>query len=61
MSLRTLRMKICKVIKQRKADIVLWLIIEGSVIRELYADSDNQELDWLGIGDGSSIVFTVKT
>lgn len=59
MSLRTLRMKVCKVTKERNADIGLWLILGGGLLRKLQVENDSEELDWLGLEDGSSIMFHI--
>jgi len=58
MSLRTLRMKIRKVTK-RKADMVLWLKMDDGTFSELHADEDSRELGWLGLENGSSLVFSM--
>jgi tubulin-specific chaperone E len=52
-------MKVCKVTKQRNANVVLCLIMDDGAQRELNADSDSRELDWLGLEDGSRIVFNI--
>ena len=61
MSLRTLRRKICKLTKQRNADVLLWLVTAKSVVRQLDKADDNQELGWLGLDDGSSIIFNITS
>ena len=59
MSLRTLRMKICKATKQRNARIILWLIMGSGDLMELNADNDDRELDWLGLEGGSNIMCSI--
>jgi hypothetical protein len=59
MTLRTLRMKLSKVLKSGKATVLVWVRETNGDLRELGFDLDSQDLDRLGIEDGSDVVFHV--
>lgn len=59
MTLRTLRMKIRKMLKHPNADILVWVGQTDGGLVELGIDRDQQDLDWLGITEGSDLVFHV--
>ncbi|KAF8077772.1 hypothetical protein FPV67DRAFT_1402566 [Lyophyllum atratum] len=56
MTLRALRMKTCKMLKI-KATILIWLQRTDGTLMELSNDRDEQDLDWLGLDDGATVVF----
>lgn len=60
MTLRALRLKICKTMKfsASRTAISLWLQMQDSSCAPLESDRDAQDLAWLGIESGSHIVFT---
>lgn len=61
MTLRVLRLKICKVLKYdaRRVNITLWLRMgHGSLVKLDAADA--REIDWLGIENGSQIIYQVQ-
>ncbi|KAF5380808.1 hypothetical protein D9615_004115 [Tricholomella constricta] len=58
MSLRGLRMKTCKMLKI-KATILFWLQQSDGTLVELGVDRDKQDIDWLGLDDGASVLFHV--
>jgi hypothetical protein len=60
MTLRALRLKICKTMKYSPAStaLALWLQMQDKSFSPLESDRDGQDLAWLGIESGSSIVFT---
>ncbi|GLB34783.1 putative CAP_GLY [Lyophyllum shimeji] len=58
MTLRSLRMKTCKTLKI-KAIIQFWLKQTYGSPVELGTDRDQQNLDWLGLDDGATVVFHV--
>ncbi|KAG6833649.1 hypothetical protein H0H87_002845 [Tephrocybe sp. NHM501043] len=61
MTLRALRMKMCKMLKV-KASILLWLQQSDGTFVELDIDRDDQTMDWLGLEDSTDLVFhTVYT
>jgi hypothetical protein len=39
--------------------MVLWLKIDDGRFRELHTDEDSRELGWLGLENGSSLVFSI--
>ena len=59
--LRTLRMKICKILKQdaRRTQVRCWLRIRDGSLSELVKQDDSKDLDWLGIENGSQIIYEV--
>ncbi|KAJ7685581.1 hypothetical protein DFH06DRAFT_1358117 [Mycena polygramma] len=60
MTLRALRLKICKTLKLSAARtaISLWLQMQDGSRTPLESDRDGQDLAWLGIELGSNIIFT---
>ncbi|KAJ7864819.1 hypothetical protein B0H14DRAFT_2440573, partial [Mycena olivaceomarginata] len=58
MTLRALRLKICKTMKYSPAStaLALWLQMQDKSFSPLESDRDGQDLAWLGIESGSSIV-----
>ncbi|KAJ7161512.1 hypothetical protein C8R43DRAFT_1063744 [Mycena crocata] len=60
MTLRALRLKVCKTMKLSASStaIVLWLCMQDSTCAPLEIDRDLQDLAWLGIDSGSNIIFT---
>ncbi|KAJ7149343.1 hypothetical protein C8R46DRAFT_1179791 [Mycena filopes] len=61
MTLRALRLKVCKTMKSSAARtaISLWLQMQDSSCTPLDSDRDAQDLAWLGIELGSNILFTM--
>jgi hypothetical protein len=59
MTLRALRLKICKTMKYSasRTAISLWLQMQDSSCTPLESDRDAQDLAWLGIESGSNIIF----
>jgi len=62
MSLRTLRLKICKALKYdaRRTDLTLWLGMGQGTLTRLDREYDARVIDWLGIERGSQIVYQVQ-
>ncbi|KAF8636511.1 hypothetical protein AX17_003325 [Amanita inopinata Kibby_2008] len=62
MTLRTLRLKVCKSVKGRatKNNITLWQRMQGGLLVELGHTHDTQDLSWLGLEDGSLIVYAFR-
>jgi hypothetical protein len=58
MTLRTLRVKTCRTLKL-KATVLFWLQQPDRTLVELGLDRDQQDIDWLGLDDGASVVFHV--
>lgn len=60
MTLRALRLKVCKTLKcsAARTAISLWLQMQDSSCAPLETDRDSQDLAWLGIESGSNIIFT---
>jgi len=59
MSLRNLRLKICKTLKYdaRKTDINCWLQMPDGSLMTLGHENDARDLDTLGIEPGSQIIY----
>jgi len=58
MSLRNLRLKICKTLKYaRNTSIDCWLQMPDGSLTTLGNENDSRELDWLGIETGSQIIY----
>ncbi|KAJ6525499.1 hypothetical protein DFH09DRAFT_1046450 [Mycena vulgaris] len=59
MTLRALRLKVCKTMKYSpRTAISLWLQMQDNTCASLDSDRDSQDLAWLGIESGSNIIFT---
>ncbi|KAJ7256464.1 hypothetical protein B0H12DRAFT_1202025 [Mycena haematopus] len=60
MTLRALRLKICKTMKYSSSGtaLSLWLQMQDGSFTLLESDRDAQDLAWLGIESGSTIIFT---
>jgi hypothetical protein len=54
-------MKICKTLKYeiRKTRIRCWLRMKDNALVELETKDDSKDIDWLGLEDGSQIVYQV--
>ncbi|KAJ3515736.1 hypothetical protein NLJ89_g1578 [Agrocybe chaxingu] len=59
MSLRIFRLKACKTLKLdvRRTNLTCWLRMRNGSLSKLGEEYDSRELDWLGIEDGSQIVY----
>jgi len=59
MTLRNLRLKICKGAKvdPRKVKVVCKLRMSNGSLSELESEYDTRELDWLGLEEGSEVVY----
>ena len=59
MTLRNLRLKICKNAKAdpRKVNVVCKLRMSNGSLSELETEYDTRELDWLGLEQGSEVVY----
>ena len=59
MSLRNLRLKICKTLKydSRNTDINCWLQMSDGSLMTLGHENDSRDLDRLGIEPGSQIIY----
>ncbi|KAF7337954.1 Tubulin-specific chaperone E [Mycena venus] len=59
MTLRALRLKICKTMKYSASStaLSLWLQMQDGSFTLLEGDRDTQDLAWLGIESGSNIIF----
>ncbi|KAJ7461535.1 hypothetical protein FB451DRAFT_1268490 [Mycena latifolia] len=62
MTLRALRLKVCKTMKYSapRTAISLWLQMQDGSCVPLDSDRDSQDLSWLGIESGSNIIFTTN-
>jgi len=62
MSLRILRIKICKVLKldARHTDLTIWLRMGQGTLAKLDKEHDARDIDWLGIERESKIVYRVQ-
>ncbi|KAF8163437.1 hypothetical protein B0H34DRAFT_649985 [Crassisporium funariophilum] len=59
MTLRNLRLKACKALKfdTRRTALKCWLRMHDATLTELDSQYDTRNLDWLGIENGSQIVY----
>ena len=59
MSLRNLRLKVCKTLKYdaRNTNINCWLQISDGSLMTLGHENDSRDLDTLGIEPGSQIIY----
>lgn len=59
MTLRILRMKMCKVLKLdvRRTNLRCWLRMWDGSLSELETRDDVKNLDWLGLENGSQLVY----
>ena len=59
MSLRNLRLKVCKTLKYdpRNTEINCWLQMTDGSLMMLGHENDARDLDWLGIENGSQIIY----
>jgi len=62
MSLRILRIKICKLLKldARQMDLTIWLRMGQGTLVKLDREHDARDIDWLGIERGSKIVYRAQ-
>ncbi|PPQ93226.1 hypothetical protein CVT25_015224 [Psilocybe cyanescens] len=62
MSLRILRLKMCKVLKvdARRTNVALWLHMGNGALTKLDKEHDLRDLDWLGLDNGSQIAYQVQ-
>lgn len=62
MSLRILRIKICKLLKHdaRHTDLTIWLRMGQGTLAKLDREHDARDIDWLGIERGSKVVYRVQ-
>lgn len=62
MTLKVLRLKICKALKcdARKTNLVLWLYLGNKTLTVLDQQQDLKDLDWLGVDNGSHIAYQVQ-
>lgn len=62
MQLHILRQKLRKAVKSQASlgNITIWALMENNVLAELSSDRDKQDLAWLGLDQGSSIVFHIN-
>ena len=58
MTLRTLRAKISRALKGqgRRVQVMLWQRMQDDILAELDSSRDAQDLSWIGLEDGASIV-----
>ncbi|KAJ7074091.1 hypothetical protein C8F01DRAFT_8067 [Mycena amicta] len=61
MTLRALRLKLCKTTKRSPGNtaVSLWLQMQDNSYAPLSEDRDEQDLAWLGVEAGSNIIFTI--
>jgi len=59
MSLRIFRMKVCKTLKYdaRRTKLTCYLRMANGSLSELDSDYDGRDLDWLGLENGSQIIY----
>ena len=59
MSLRNLRLKVCKTLRYdaRSTNVKFWLQMSDGSRMTLGHDKDSRDLDWLGIETGSQIIY----
>ena len=62
MSLRTLRLKICKVLKcdASRTHLTVWLRMGQGTLAKLDNEHDTRNIGWLGFERGSQIVYRVQ-
>lgn len=62
MTLRTLRTKISRALKGRggRVQVMLWQRMQDDILAELESSRDAQDLSWIGLEDGASIVCTFQ-
>lgn len=61
MTLRTLRMKLSKILKSSNATMLLWVRQNDGNLHELDFEHDREDLDRIGIQEGSDLIFRVVT
>ena len=61
MTLRVLRLKICKVLKRdpRSTAIMFWLRMAHRNLARLDNEQDSRDLDWLGLENNSHIIYRI--
>ncbi|KAF9013951.1 hypothetical protein BDQ17DRAFT_1386518 [Cyathus striatus] len=62
MSLKQLRMKLCKLSKENSRNCIVrcWLKLSDGSVKELEKDSDTKDLSWLGIEKSSEVLFYIQ-
>lgn len=62
MTLRTFRLRVCKAMKCSASEtaVTLWLRMDDGLLVELDGDRDLQNLGWVGLENGSEIVFHIR-
>ncbi|TFK76354.1 hypothetical protein BDN72DRAFT_830912 [Pluteus cervinus] len=62
MTLRTLRMKLCKVLKRsyKDTDVQLWVVMDDGSITLLGHEDDSKELGWFGVEDSTELLFQTR-
>ncbi|THH30740.1 hypothetical protein EUX98_g3447 [Antrodiella citrinella] len=66
MAIRTLRLKLAKVLKLKasKAEVGemrLWLVLPDTSLSEIRPERETDDLAWWGVEDGSEIVVSVSS
>ena len=62
MTLRTLRMKLCKLLKRnyKDTDVRLWVVMDNGSMVPLEQEDDSRELGWFGVEDGTELLFQIR-
>jgi len=62
MTLRALRARISKALKGRAAGtkVMLWQRMQDDFLSELDTGQDSKDLAWLGLEEGTTIVYTLE-
>jgi len=62
MTLRVLRVKISKAINGRAGGhkVRIWQEMQGRVLTELDTEQDARDLSWLGLDDGTAIIYAFE-
>jgi hypothetical protein len=60
MTLKSLRQKVCKLAPGKATSAVLWIQMADGSLAELKPTSDKEELAWLGLEQGTNVVFALS-
>jgi hypothetical protein len=62
MTLRVLRLKICKVLKcdPRSTNIMFWLRMKHGALARLDDERSTRDLDWLGLEHDAQIIYRIS-
>ena len=62
MTFRVLRLKICKALKldARQVIITFWIRMGHGSLSKIDNEYDSRDLDWIGVENGSQIIYQVQ-